>query len=246
MTYPIRTIDLPSDLFRVQGGTFRLSTEGEFSSGQWSATPRSTGPRQSRWTAQLDLLPFMRGADGDLRFRWEVFIARLGGTSVAFRMCDPLRVLPRGAGAGIWNPRNPNGRRSLGEYSIGGGYLIDGAYHIDAGSTFAYVGSDTPRYADTLRIRGLVPSTLVFKAGDQIGVGGNLYMIMDDAVSDATGETRALISWRLWKPALAGDRVELRRPTARFVLRSGDEGTMTRSFSTGQASIAAVEIPHVE
>lgn len=246
MTYPIRTIDLPFELFRVQGGSFRLIDEGEFSSGQWSTTPRSTGPRQKRWAVDLDLLPFIKGADGDLRFKWEVFIARLGGTSVAFRMHDPLRIHPRGAGAGIWNPRYPNGRRSLGEYVIDGAYLIDGAYHIDGGSTYAYVASNADRYADSLHLSGLVPSTLVFKQGDHIGVGGNLYMIMDDALSDAAGETRVLISWLLWKPALIGDRVDLEKPPARFVLRTVDEGTMMRSYSTGQASISAVEVPDVE
>lgn len=246
MTYPIRTIDLPCRLFRVQGGTFRLSPEGEFSSGQWVPTPRSTGPRFSRWAAELDLVAFIKGADGDLRFEYEVFIARLGGTSVAFRMFDPLRVLPRGAGAGIWNPRYPAGRKSQGEYAIDGSYLIDGAYHIDGGSTYAYVAESADRYADSLHLKGLVPSTLVFKAGDHIGVGGNLYMIMDDALSDASGETRVLISWRLWKPAVVGDRVDLEKPTGRFVLRSADDGTMTRSYSTGQASISAVEVPHVD
>lgn len=245
MAYPIRTIDLPCELFRVQGGSFRLMDEGEFSSGQWSTTPRSTGPRQKRWTVDVDLLPFIKGADGDLRFKWEVFIARLGGTSVAFRMHDPLRILPRGAGAGIWNPRFPNGRRSQGEYAIDGSYLVDGAYHIDGGSTYAYVASNADRYADTVHLKGLVASTLVFKAGDHISVGGNLYMVMDDALSDASGETRVLISWQLWKPALIGDRVDLEKPTGRFVLRSGDEGTLNRSGSSGQASIAAVEVPHV-
>jgi hypothetical protein len=246
VTYPIRTIDLPCRLLRVQGGTFRLSEEGEFSSGQWATTPRSTGPRFSRWMVDLDLVPFTKGANGDLRFEWEVFVARLGGTSVAFRMWDPLRVLPRGAGAGIWNPRYPNGRRSLGEYVIDGAYLIDGAYHIDGGSTYAYVASNADRYSDTLHLKGLVPSTLVFKAGDHISVGGNLHMIMDDALSDSAGETRVLISWLLWKPALVGDRVDLEKPTGRFVLRAADEGTMTRNYSTGQASISAVEVPNLE
>jgi len=246
MTYPITTIDLPCSLFRVQGGSFRLMTEGEYSSGQWATTPRSTGPRFMRWMADLDLLPFMKGADGDLRFEWEVFIARLEGTSKAFRLFDPLRVLPRGAGAGIWNPRSPNGKQSQGQYNIAGAYLIDGVWHIDGGSTYAYVGSDTGRYATALHLTGLVASTLVFKAGDQISVGGNLYMIMDDALSDSSGETTVLLSWRLWKPALVGDRVELQKPTGRFVLRSADEGTLIRSGSAGQASISAVEVPYVE
>jgi hypothetical protein len=246
MSYPIHTIDLPADLFRVQSNSFRLTPEGEFSTGQWAPTPRSTGPRFDRWTAKLDFGPFTKGASGDLRFKWEVFVARLRGTAVAFRMWDPLRVYPRGVGAGIWNPRSPNGRRSLGQYTIDGANLIDGIYHIDDGSTIAYVGSDAARYADALHITGLVPSATVFKAGDHIEVGGNLYMIMDDALSDANGETTVLLAWRLWKPALVGDQVNLHKPTGRFVLLSPDEGTMQRSQATGEASIQAIEVPYLD
>lgn len=246
MTYPLHTIDMPCDLFKVQGGSFRLVPEGEYSTGQWAATPRATGPRFERWTAKLDLAPFTKGADGDLRFKWEVFVARLRGTSVAFRLWDPMRIYPRGVGAGIWNPRLPNGRVGSGQYTIDGSYLIDGIHHIEGGSTIAYVGSPADRYADTLHITGLVASATVFKQGDHIEVGGNLYMIMEDAVSDGDGETSVLLSWKLWKPALEGDQVNLHRPTGRFVLLSPDEGTMQRSFSTGQASIQAVEVPYVE
>lgn len=246
MSFPIQTIDLPDRLFRVQGGSFRFVTEGEFSTGQWAATPRSTGPRFDRWSAKLDLVPFLKGADSDLRFEWEAWVARLRGTSVAFRMYDPLRVYPRGAGAGIWNPRSPNGRQSLSQHNIDGSNLIDGEHYIDGGSTYAYVGTDAPRYADSLHLTGLVPSATVLKLGDHISVGGNLYMIMDDAVSDATGQTTVLLAWKLHKPQLVGDRVDLHKPTGRFVLTSPDEGTLMRERSSGQASISAIEVPFFE
>jgi len=246
MSFPINTIDLPCRLFRVQGGSFRLVPEGEYSTGQWAATPRSTGPRFERWSAKIDLVPFMKGASGDLRFEYEAWVARLHGTAVAFRMWDPLRVLPRGVGAGIWNPKDGRGRRNLGQYNIDGSFLIDGEHNIEDGDVAAYVGSDAPRYADALHLTGLVPSATVFKIGDHISVGGNLYMVMDEAVSDANGETTVLLAWKLWKPALVGDRVELYRPTGRFVLSAPDEGTLTRSYSTGQASISAIEVPYLE
>lgn len=250
MSYPLHTIDLPGRLFRIQGGSFRLVPEGEFSTGQWAPTPRSTGPRFERWTAKLDFAPFTKGANGDLRFEFEVWVKRLGGTSVAFRMWDPLRVYPRGVGAGIWNPRYPNALQNRGEYKIDGAYMVvgdDGKYYqIEGGSTLAYVGSDTARYSDALHLTGLVPSATVFKAGDHIEVGGNLYMIMDEAVSDANGETTVLLAWRLWKPALVGDQVNLHKPTGRFVLLNPEEGTMQRQYSTGQASIQAIEVPFLE
>lgn len=246
MSFPLHTIDLPCQFFRVQGGSFRLVPEGEFSTGQWAPTPRSTGPRFDRWTAKLDLAPFMKGANGDLRFEWEAWVARLGGTSVAFRMWDPLRVLPRAAAAGIWNPKDGRGRRNLGQHNIDGSYLVDGEYGVEDGATTAYVASDAARYSDALHLSGMVPSATVLKIGDHISVGGNLYMVMDEAVSDANGETTILIAWKLWKPALAGDQVNLYRPSARFVLMSPDEGTLQRSYSTGQTSIQAIEVPFLE
>jgi hypothetical protein len=161
-------------------------------------------------------------------------------------MFDPWRVLPRGAGAGIWNPRDSAGRRSTGSYVIDGSYYIDGHYTIDGGSTIAYVGEDAERYADSVVMSGLVPSTVAFKTGDDFEVGGNLYRVMDDVTSDSSGVARVTLSWRLWKPAVAGDRINLYQPCGRFVLTDADQGVIQRSFYSGEASIDAIEVPYVD
>lgn len=246
MSFPIRTIDLPCDLLLPVGGTFHHRPIGEFAQGSWSPFPRSGGVRQKLWAATIQLADFTKGPRGDRRFDFEAFIDRLDGTSVAFRLWDPWRVYPRGMGAGIWNPRYPNGRQSQGKYVIDGAYLVDGVHHIDGGSTLAYVAEDTPRYADSVLMSGLVANATVFKTGDDFELGGNLYRVMDDAVSDSAGMARVLLSWRLWKPALEGDRINLYRPCGRFVLVDADQGIIQRAFSGGQASIQAIEVPEVE
>lgn len=216
---------------------------GEFSQGAWVPVPRATGIRQKLWAATVQAADFTRGDRGDRRFEFEAFIDRLDGTSVAFRLWDPWRIYPRGAGAGIWNPRNPNGRLSQGQFSVDGAYLVDGIHHIDGGSNTAYVAEDEPRYADSVVMSGLVPDTRVFRVGDDFELGGNLYRVMSDAMSDEDGEARVEFSWKLWKPALAGDPINLYRPCGRFVLIDAEQGVIQRSFSSGQTSFQAIEIP---
>jgi hypothetical protein len=246
MGFPIQTLDLPCELLLPVGGSFQHRPYGEFGQGQWLPYPRATGIRQKLWAPVVELAAFTKGERGDRRFEFEAFIDRLSGTTVAFRLFDPWRILPRGVGAGIWNPRQPRGRLSTGSYGIDGAYLVDGTYQIDGGSTIAYVEEDTARYADSLRISGLVPDALVFKVGDDFEVGGNLYRVMEDAQSDSAGHSRVSLSWRLWKPALAGDQVNLHRPSGRFILTDVDQGVIQRSYAGGQASIQAIEVPVTE
>lgn len=246
MSFPIRTIDLPCELLLPVGGTFHHKPIGEFSQGQWLPYNRATGIRQKLWAAEIQAADFNKGQRGDRRFEFEAFIDRLDGTSVAFRLWDPWRIYPRGMGAGIWNPRYPNGKQSQGQYHIDVTHHIDGVYHIDGGSTLAYVAEDAERYADSLLMTGLVPSALVFKVGDDFEVGGNLYRVMDDATSDANGMARVLLSWRLWKPALAGDRINLHKPTGRFVMVDADQGVIQRANAGGQASFQAIEVPEFD
>jgi len=246
MAWPIRTIDLPCDLLLPVGGSFHHRVIGETAQGQWLPYARSIGLRQKLWALTVQPAPFNKGQRGDRRFEFEAFIDRLSGTTVAFRMFDPWRVLPRGVGAGIWNPRNPNGKQSTGSYLIDGAYLVDEHYTIDGGSTIAYVDEDAERYADSIVMSGLVANATVFKTGDDFEIGGNLYRVMDDAISDGSGTARVIFSWKLWKPALAGDRVNLHRPCGRFGLVDAEQGIIQRSLAAGEASLTAVEVPYVD
>jgi hypothetical protein len=244
MSFPRRTIDLASTIYRPVSGTFHLTPEGEYFTGAFSALPRSTGPRHMRWMCDLEMAPLHDNGLEDTRMTWEATIARLQGSFVAMRLFDPTRGLPRGKGAGIYRVAH---RLFAGDqFEIDGQYLIDGEYHITDGSSIAYVAQDEARYADSIVMTGLVPNETVFRAGDHFSLGGNLYMVSDDALSDENGESRVRFLWKLWKPALEGDRIDLCNPTGRFVMTDQNGGMLNKQPIVGSASLAAIEVPYVE
>jgi len=245
LTFPLRTLDLSASIYRVREGTFGLVPDMEVSGNAWDATYRAGGPRHMRWVAELGMAPQHDDGAEDRRMTWDATIARLMGGYVAMRLHHPARIYPRGVGAGIFRPSR--GSQSLGgEYSIDGAYLIDGTWHIDGGSTIAYVGTDAARYTDALHMTGLWPSATVFHAGDHFETGGNLYMVTATCVSDANGECTVPFLWKLWKPALEGDQINLHKPSARFVLASKDSGVQRYDLVFGAASLSGIEIPYVE
>lgn len=245
MTFPLKTLDLSASIYRVTEGTFGIVADGEISTAAWGNLFRMGGPRHMRFIAELTMAPQYDDGFEDRRMSWDAMVARLMGGFIAMRLYHPYRRYPRGFGAGIFRPGT--GWKSVaGQHVIDGQYLIDGAFKIDGGSTIAYVAEDAPRYADSIVMSGLWPSSKVFHAGDHFEVGGNLYMVTDACMSDASGNCRVPFLWRLWKPALAGDRINLKEPTARFVLASADEGRQTYSSLIGATSLNAVEVPHVE
>lgn len=246
MAFPIKTLDLAASIYRVSEGSFGLVPDAEISTASWGNVFRMNGPRHMRWVAELAMAVQYDDGVEDRRMTWDATVARMMGGFVAMRLYHPYRRYPRGFGAGVFRPA-AFGKASLGDqYDIDGQYLVDGAYHIDGGSTLAYVAEDAPRYADSIVMSGLWPSSKVFHAGDHFEVGGNLYMVSDACMSDASGNCRVPFLWRLWKPALTGDRINLKEPTARFVLASADEGRQTYSNLIGATSLNAVEVPNVE
>lgn len=245
MTFPLHTLDLSASIYRVREGTFGLVPDMEISSGSWSTSYRTGGPRHMRWIAELAMAPMFDDGDEDRRMTWDATVARMMGGYIAMRLYHPARVYPRGVGAGIFRPRD--GSQSLGgQYTIDGAYLIDGVWHIDGGSTLAYVGAAAPRYADAIHMTGLWPSSTVFVPGDHFELGGNLYMVTDICVSDASGECTVPFLWKLWKPALEGDQINLHKPTGRFVLASKDTGVQRYDLVFGATSLEATEIPYVD
>lgn len=248
MTFPLTTLDLPASIYRVKEGTFGLVPDSEIFTSSWGDGIRVSGPRHMRWMAELSMAPQYDDRDEDRRMTWDVTMARMMGGYVAMRLYHPARVYPKGVGAGIF--RVPIGVDSAGGVlNIDGQYFIEGTtgvFAIDGGSTVAYVGEDTPRYADSIPVTGLWPSSTVFHPGDHFGLGGNLYMVTDKCVSDASGNCRVPFLWRLWKPALEGDRIELHKPTGRFVLSSKDSGSQQYSMLVGATALSAVEVPYVE
>lgn len=245
MTYPFKTFDLSESIYRVASGTFGLVPDSEISTSSWGTMFRMNGPRHMRWVSDLEMAPQYDNGSEDSRMTWDASMARALGGYVAMRLYHPARMYPRGFGAGIYRPCTDSASIG-GQYVIDGQHLVDGAYHIDGGSTLAYVDETAPRYADSVVMRGLWPSSKVFHDGDHFELGGNLYMVSGDCHSDADGRCRVSFLWRLWKPAVAGDRINLHKPTGRFVLSSKDEGMQSYSMLIGATSLSAVEVPVVD
>ena len=244
MSVPIRTIDLPEDIYRVRSGSFRLMAQEDVFRSQFVPGNISTGPRFMFWSAEIDISPMFQDGAKDLRRRWSAFVTRNQGTSVAFRIYDPFRMAPSGRGAGISSDGVSQTQRRIRDaaqrrFTISGHRLLEGS------STCA-VYEAAPAYSDSVVMEGLEPNADVFFEGDLFGLGGNCYEITQDARSDANGRTRVFFMWRFWKGHVAGDIVTLVKPTARFQFVSSEEGTLAHNLVTGEASFKAVEVPFFE
>lgn len=238
MRFPDRSLDLAGINLRVAKNSFKRVTLGVHSMGGMWPGSRVAGPQARLWATELETTAMSFAETQMLEARLD----RLDGGAVALRLDDPMRPLPQGMAAGIWQGS------PAGTYTIDGSYLIDGVWHVDGGSTFGRVAADAPRWANAIRLGGLTPSALVFRAGDLFETGGNLYQVADDAMADAAGEATVLFGWKLWKPALAGDIVNFKQAKGRFVLRDLDgwQSSRTGAGNIGTASLSAIELPVME
>jgi hypothetical protein len=243
MSLDLVTRDFPEKLVRIQENSFHLFPVGESSTSTFTTVVRSAGPRYKQWRCSMTANVLFEREDDDLRFEWEAFIHSLDGVAVAFKIYDPLRVLPKGRGAGLSRgapfteiPRVVSGTN----------YQFTNEAKLVAGSGLAQVHTDAARYADSLVMTGLVASAVVFRPGDLLEIGGNLHEVRAIAQSDASGNARVMLNNRLWKPALAGDIVRIEAPRGRFLLAGADQGRAVRSIITSSASVDMIEVPYVE
>lgn len=248
MTDDIRTVDFPPHLARFQEGKFRLMKTGEASTSNFFPVPRSGGPRYKLWSAALSTGMLSARNGHDERFEWEAFIDSLDGVAVAFKMFDRWRCRPCGAGAGV----SRNGTMTE-LFRVAGGinYSLTDTTHLIAGSGLAQIAENADRFADTIKMQGLVPSSTVFLPGDLIEIcdeygRGNLHQIRDVCMSNADGESRVALSNRLHRPVVSGDIVNLEKPCGRFVLVDNEQGENIRRVTTSSASIEMIELPYFE
>ena len=239
----IRTVDFPEKLMRVQENSFHLFPVGESSTSTFTTVPRMAGPRYKQWRVSMTANALHDRLDDDLRLEWEAFIHSLDGMATAFRVYDPIRLLPKGAGAGL---SRTGGFTEIPRQVSSVDYPFTQTTILVAGSGTAQIAENAARYADTVVLSGLVASATVFRPGDLIEIGGNLHEVQQQAQSNADGESRVKLNNRLWKPALAGDLVTLEAPRGRFVMAGPDQGRAQRSIVTSAASIDMVELPYVE
>lgn len=240
----IRTIDFPSHLMRVQENSFRLRPIGEAFQSSYNPTPRASGPRYKLWSASITANYLHETNDHDQRFEWEAFVHSLDGMATAFTLWDAARTLPKGAAAGLSKSVvSTEYKRVLADSSE---QQFTTTSKLISGSTYALLDADAARYADEIVLSGLVANATVFRAGDLIGIGGNLHEVQQLAISDASGRSAIRLNNRLWRPALEGDQVTVVKPTGRFILASNDEGITTRNTVTASGSMSVMEFPYHE
>lgn len=240
----LRTIDLPTHLMLPQENSFHLKPVGESFAGIFNPRPRSGGSRYRRWICSLTINALFVDDDRDLRFEWEAFIHSLDGTATGLRIFDMARRLPRGAAAGFY--AGQTGRTEYFRTAGGSSWSQTNESRRFGGAGFCLLYADAARNADTIILSGLTASASVFKPGDLLEIGGNLHEVQIEALSDASGRSAVKLNNRLWKPALAGDIVNLTDPRGRFVLMDAGQGKAKRSGVLSSTSIEAIEVPYVE
>lgn len=225
----LTTAELPTEFFKVTGGSFRLAPVASvFQSPFAPQVIRMGSARFMRWECSLDLAIMQRAAWQ----RLEAWIATIADRPFAFKLYDSAKELPLGSGAGF----DPVGGTPISSQFAGNVY---------SGATHCKIKLAAPRHATSVVVKGMPVSSRVFKAGDHVEIGGNLYMVRGDVLSDSAGDARIDILWRLHKPALANDLVSFRWPRGRFMIPDLGTGDVMRDLAThGQASLAAIEVPY--
>lgn len=231
----IKTVCLPSEFYRVTSGSFDLLPSQSVFQGSFANNIRFNGPRFMQWRCELQSTVQTR----EQWQKYQAWRARNISGPTAFEMYDPGKELPLGVGAGFDPSGTPPGFADP-DASV---HYFDGPFYD--GPTFLKVKTNAPRKANILLVKDAPASSVILKSGDHFSVGHNLYMVTGDVRSDASGDAAITFSWRLHKPALAGDLVTLRNPSGRFIMVDMNSGQVARELAgLGSFQLMAVEFPY--
>lgn len=180
----------------------------------------------ARWVCRMEF----RNRDFRLAPRLDALLARLEGPVHEVAIFDFRRPLPRGtagtAGAGT--------------------DFTDGTAFTD-GTMFAEYTSDpvvavaASANAEVVYTEGWATSEPVLMAGDYVGLGGRLHMVLDDVQSDGSGDATLRVRPRLRGALSPGTRVVFVRPTARFRLTENGIDNRSEPGPLSSYSLSFVE-----
>lgn len=208
-------ITMPSELYWLAKASFNPVYINTVSAGSsFNQSSRLDGPSSVFWRA--DFAFNIHSRDQFVQFRR--FVMKLRGGRVLARLYDPtMTAKVHGA--------QPRG-------SGGSGPVIN-------------IGADAEAGDETITLSGLIPSqAIALMAGDQLGIGENIYAVEDDAVSDADGLTSVSIQPPLRMGVAETDPVNLVEPTGLFRLTGGADELTMGAASLGQAfSLNFIEEP---
>jgi hypothetical protein len=81
--------------------------------------------------------------------------------------------------------------------------------HDDIGLPVVVTGN---AQATSMTLGGVTPSTKVFFQGDYISIKGEMFEVVDDAISTAAGQVQVFVNKRIRRALIAGEAVEYRNP----------------------------------
>lgn len=174
----------------------------------------------ARWVCRMQ---FAR-RDAPRAARIDAFLSQLDGMGEEVSLFDFRRPTPRGAAA-IGATQSAFSDATL---------FSDGTGLLDFLSS-PVVSAATSAGATLVPSSGWQASMTVLLAGDYIGIGGRLYMVLDDATANGSGVCTLRIAPRLRVAAASGAEITFWYPTARFRLvdnAQGENGTEPGLFSS--------------
>jgi hypothetical protein len=233
------TREFPANLMRAASVSFHLQTRVQTSSTTLVPITMRRGVMSSVWVASITFATM----DEDLWRELSAFISSLDGQRHFLTIYDPSRTKARGAGLVFDNSY---------QLDFGGnpyGFTFNGnSYGLTFTSTRLTLDTAAARGADTVTVKGLVPSTTgALKADDMFEIGGNLHRVLFDANSDADGKATVDIRPRLRKPHAANDGLNFKDARGRFILgdAQGYDQTVEPPLLVRGATLTLIEAPDV-
>lgn len=224
----------PSD-WRVSRFEMRVVPNTRVFPSQYSGRVQVMDLLGERFAVSLDLAPgSARGALAQRGQAREAFFDRLRGPLNTIRLWDLRFPVPSGTLRDGQPINVVNG--SLAAVTVVNGSsqavtVIGGTPHVPAAIA---------QLAGTVTISHIAGRTL--KAGDLIGIGGQLVRVMSDAVADGSGQMPVEFLPRIRVAMGPGAVVTWDRPTATFMLKADGVPTVWRGGSFDGASLELTEV----
>lgn len=177
-----------------------------------------------RWVCRMEF----ENLSARMAGRLDAFIAQLDGPGGQIALWDYRRPVPFGAAGQFTTTLFSDGTR-----------FTDGTGFAD-GASAPVMAAGAEAGAQSLPTSGWQAGATVLLAGDYIGVGDRLHMVLNDITSTAGGLATLRIRPRLRAAVAAGAVIQVVRPTTRF--RLADNAQADNRTVPGTASSYALTL----
>lgn len=218
--------------FPVNRFEMRILPNTRSFTGPYTPTTQTIDLLGERWIVSLDLPPTTDPIVGAAR---EAYFDRLKASANTITMGHQIRTVPQGTmrsatAAVTWKNNAAVTAVWKNNAAVTANWLAGGA---------PYTAAAIAQLANTGTLQTLAGNTL--RAGDMLGLGGQLVRIMADTVADAGGLMPIEFQPRARAAIAAGVVVIWSQPTANFILKPGTPNVPT-SWTPGVISGASLEL----